>query len=343
VDLYRAWLGEHLGETVRLDATSRLLAAGADPQQMQLMEIFCHDYDLAAGLYNQAAASAGVGLHPLDTRQGELPFFAVLRRDGRLVRTGAYLRAGALLIGEDAFPLDAGRNLPVQALRAAGVLSLAGKAIVLVLQVRLGTGGSALALPYRGSLYMPAADRLAEALSRHGLLPAPLHPIVRVRFRLLDRMKSLHTTIRLPEHLAEAFGAGEITARRFSETYADVAAQAARRLDALKDPAGRLRVQREHFPELIQAIGALDARRRRQAEADPDPEKVRPLWKEMKSLKTDLLERTLRLIARDVHVLDIGLYDSRGALWPWCVALGGPGFYEELLSRAEIYEERVPA
>ena len=81
-----------------------------------LTELFLRDYDLASGLYNQAVEETSVGLRPLDTQTGELPFFATLRRDGRLVRTSMYCDGGEIRIGDDSFRLSPDRHLPLDAL-----------------------------------------------------------------------------------------------------------------------------------------------------------------------------------------------------------------------------------
>ena len=342
VDLYRGWLDKYLAGSVELDVTSNLFATAADPRRTALLEVFLTDYDLAAGLYNQAVEASGVKLRPLKTKEGELPFFAVLEHQGHLVRTGVHFRDGEIVIGQKAFKPAGDRRIALEDLIAAGVRCLSGKAILLAIQVRLSPGGAPLALPYRGSLYMPAADHLAESLRQRRLLPGGLHPIIRVRFHLLDRLKSLGATIRLPAHLAPCFGREEIPARELGQTYAELAVEAGRRLEAMKDPSRRERWQQQTFPELVQSIQALDGRRRKLAAADPKSEEIRRLWKERRSLTIELLDRTVRQIARDHQMRDIDYWDSRGALLPWSIALGGESFYHDLISRARIYEEPLP-
>ena len=194
-------------------------------------------------------------------------------------------------------------------------------------------------MPYRGSQYTPASHLLAAGLAGAGLLDGPLRPIVRVRFRLLERMGKLDTPIRLPAHLAEAIGEEEVPARRLAGSYRDLAAEAARRLEALASAQGRQSWQRESFPELTGQIGRLDRQRRDLARSDPKSQAIRDLWQRTKALQTDLLDRTVRQIARDQQVADVDYWDSRGALLPWSIALGGEEFYDELTNHAEIYDE----
>jgi len=338
VDLYRLWMGEHLGGTAELRLTSMLLATGADAHRTALLEIFTRDYALAAALYNEALAESGVPLRPLRVKEGELPFFAVLRRAGRLVRTAAYLNGSEFRAGDRTFALRDG-GLPLEELRKAGIECLAGKAALLVLQARYGPAGRPLALPHRGSLYMPAAHCLARRLQKAGLLPETLQPVLRVRFRLLDRLAGLDTPIRLPAHLAAAMGRQEVPAHELARHWRDLSADAARRLDAFRDGDARLDWQRRTLPDLFARLDALDARRRELAERDPKSAEIRRASHEHKAVQAQILDRTLRRIAADWQLKDLDYWDSRGALLPWAVALGGEKFYNELLAQAELSQE----
>ncbi|NQT54413.1 hypothetical protein HQ576_20320, partial [bacterium] len=183
VDLYHDWLREDIPSgLLRLDLTSSLFALGADPARTALLELFLRDYAHASALYNQAIEETDSELRPLKRSDGELPFFAILEHQGHLVRTAMFLRDGEMLLGEHGIPVGADGAMPVDALADVGVQAMCGKALLLVIQARIGQGGGPLALPYRGSLYMPAVDRLAAKLAADGLLPGTLHPIVRVRF-----------------------------------------------------------------------------------------------------------------------------------------------------------------
>ena len=398
IELYRSWMERYVRHPVSLDLTSSLFAVESAPSPM--LDLFLNRYEDAAALYNQAIReglgspnakacvwgplpgtasppqgtpnasrrTSGWGPRPLDAARGELPFFGAFEHEGHLVRAEAAIQNGALTFADKVVPLGPGRRVSPEGLRQAGVRCLAGKAIVLVIDVRLGERGQALALPYHGSVYMPTANRLAELLMENGLLKGPLRPIVRVRFRLLDRMKSLTTTISLPEHLAAAFGRHEITAGEFAETYPAVSAEAAARLEALKevskretgDPAaivaqpsrlcrkgpqaGRLCYsledwRRRHLPDLADQLDRLNVRRRALAKTAPKSEEIRQLWKQAKEIEIKMLQATIRQIDRDTQVSQIDYWDSRGAILPWSVGLGGESFYNEVLARAEIYEE----
>ena len=345
VDVYQGWLRERFGGRVGVDLTSNLLATGADPERTAVLEAFTRDYSQAAGLYNEAIDEAGVELRPLRIRDGELPFFAVGRRDGRWMRSAVHLDGDAIRIDDRAFALEADRRLPIRPLRDAGIVGLAGKAILLVTQVRVGAGGAPLAVPHRGSLYLPAAHLLAQKLAAAGLLPGEgkLAPIVRVRMGLLDRLRSLDAALRLPPHLAKAFGTEEISARQFGESWAAVARRAATRLEGFREELARQTWQRAAFAGLYWEIDHYDLQRRQLAEEDPKAPEIREVWKQIKLRHQQILAGTVRQIATDWQVRELDYWDSRGALLPWCVALGGQEFYNRLIQEARIYDETSPA
>lgn len=341
VDLYRAWLGELLGGSVELAAASSLAALAPGAPGVALLEIFCAHYGRAAECYNEAVRQTDVGLNPLDTQRGELPFFAALAYEGHQVRADVHYRDGALHVADASFPLKGG-HVPIEALRATGVTGLAGKAVMLAVQVRWGEDGQELALPHRGSFYMPAAQRLVGLMRREGLLTGPVRPLVRVRFGLLDRMRSLDAAIRLPNHLVACFGAEEIPARQLGERWAEVARQASERLEQFKSDEGRRAWQRKSQGVLVGEIDRLDARRRELAAREPKAPALRDVWKQLKPLQRDLLDATVRQIARDWQASQLDYWGSRGAIWPWCVAAGGQEFYNQVIARAEISREDPP-
>jgi len=339
VALYRAWMADHLhSDTVELDLSSTLFAPDADPVRTALLDGFVTHYSRAAALYNQAIDETRSDLRPLDIDAGELPFFAIQDYQGHLVRSTAYVHGGEVLFGQQSFPLADG-HLPVAAMADAGIRALASKAILLVIQARIGPAAKPLALPYHGSAYMPTANRLADKLAEAGLLPGTLQPIVRVRFHLLDHLRHVDTIIHLPEHLAAAIGQPEVPARHLGECWQAVAREAADRLETLKNPSARTQWGKDHFPTLATQIAQLDTRRRQLAEGCTTPEEMRELWVEEKALQVTLLDETLRQIARDWQVSQLDYWDSRGALLPWSIALGGQEFYDRLIAEAEIYEE----
>ncbi|MFP4055019.1 MAG: hypothetical protein ACLFV7_14255 [Phycisphaerae bacterium] len=335
-DLYGDWLTRLTGDPDRIGRTSRRFAletAAGD----ELLKLFLCDYDTLASLYNQALKDADSPLRPLHRKEGELPFFATLRQDDHLVRTGMHLRDGRLCIAGRDWPLGPDNTLPVEALRDADVLCVAGKAVVLVLQVRLD--GSSLALPHHGSLYTPATHAFQRRLEEAELLKRRPGPILRVRLHLLDRLAELETTIRLPDYLARAAGCEEMPAGRFAAEYEGLRQDAAGRLEKMTDAEARSAWQREAVGAVHEQMDALDARRRELARSDPKGPDIRKISHRIRELETDVLRRTMEQVVQDTHVRQVDYWDSRGAIEPWCVALGGEAFYHDVIARAEIVPE----
>lgn len=342
IHLYHAWLGMHVPPAVKVDFTSSLFALSADTERIGLLELFLADYSRLADLYNSAVNDSATNVHPLDIQRGELPFFATLSHQGHLVRAEAFLREGALIIGDREFPLSADRRLPLISLAQAGVRGLAAKAVLLVIQARVGKNGKSLALPYRGSLYMPAVHRLESALRAAGLI-TNIPPVVRVRFHMLDRMKTLDTPIRLPAHLARAMGRDETPARVLGENWLGLAQSARQRLQILASPSGREQWQKHTFAREFAQMAGLDERRRALAAVDAKNPEIREVWKQLKAVKLRMLDGSLRRMADDVQLADLDYWDSRGAILPWAMALGGREFYNEVLARADIYNDFGPS
>ncbi len=342
VEVCKDWLGLYADEHIEIGLTFSLFACRSGAPGTEILDVFVRDYELAATLYNEAVEEADCGLRRLKISDGELPFFAVLEHEGHAVRTGTFLRGDQIQVQDMAFRRTTDGRLPLDEMARAGVRCLAGKAVVLVIQVRLGTQGGPLVLPYRGSPYMPAADRLAQKLAEQNLLPAGLHPVVRIRFHFLDRLRELDTAVRLPPHVAAAFGRDTVPASVLGENYAALAREATDRLEAFKDPQARQRWQHDNCPETARAIEALDSRRRQLARTDPKGPEIRTLWREIKALQTELTDKLVRQIATDYQVRDLDYFDSRGALLPWSVALGGEEFYNRLIAEAELNAEPVP-
>jgi hypothetical protein len=339
VELYRRWLGRYVKTPISLGLTSELLACGGDPCQTALLEIFTGQYDVASELYNSAITETHQPLRPLDVASGELPFFATIRRDGHMVRCGVSLRGGGLQIADMHFDLLPGGRIPVNALLDAGVVALAGKAMVLVMQARIGPAGRAVALPYRGSLYMPAAVRLAEKLDQAKLLPGKLQPIVRVRLGFLDALKTVDTPIRLPEYLKTAMNAEVVPAHRLGAEWRELADGARQRLEAFATPEERRKWQEQTHGALLEEIDQIDQTRRQLAKTDPKGAEIRNLSKRARQLGTSVLDATVEQIAGDLHTAELNYWDSRGAVWPWAIALGGDDFYNNIIANARIYTE----
>ncbi len=339
IDIYRDWLREHLPESVRIDMTSRFVALDPVAPHCRLLNLFVKHYDKLAALYNEAVAETGVALNQLRPDEGELPFFLVLERDGALVRTPAFVKNGCLHGGRESWSLEPDQTLPLAKMAAAGVCCVAGKALLLVLQARLNPGGAPLALPYNGSVYMPAARRLEQKLRASGLFTSQVHPVYRVKFNFIAAFANCPTLIRLPRHLSGAFSARELPAADFAREVPGAMARAKVELARLKTKEGREALQQDLCPDLHRRRAALDASRLEIARDPARRAETADLWNQIKELDRQLLEALVDRIVRNLHVLDLDYWNSRGALMPWCVALGGRELYQRLIEEAEIYSE----
>jgi CheY-like chemotaxis protein len=344
VDLYHHWMRTYLDKTpTRIRLTSDLLRPDGPILSARLLHWFCQHYDQLAALYNEALEETDSPLRPLKAKDGELPFFAALTHQGHQVRCHVNYLDGKLVIADRQIPIGSDGQELADQLRQAEIHAVAGKALVLVLQVRMGPEGDSLALPYRGSLYMPAAHRLGFKLREAGLWEAPLAPLVRVRLGLLDRMAGTQTLIRLPDHLAEAMGREEIPADKLARRWPELGQDARRRLEKFRSDRGREAWQKHHCRDLLERIDKLDGQRREIARENPKDPRMREIWIESRTLQEQVLQRTLDQIARDWQVADVDYWDSRGALLPWSIALGGESFYDSLIQDAKVYTETPPS
>ncbi len=337
VELYRGWMQAHLPAGVTLGLTSEAFSTNQPAGRREVLDLFLKDYETAADLYNEAIATTGVRLRRLRTDEGELPFFATCRHEGHLVRTAMRLQDNQIIIAGNTFRAAANGSMPTDEMSEAGILAIAGKAIVLVAQAC--AAGGTLALPYRGSVYMPAALAFRDALISHRMLSAAPGPITRVRLGLLDSLVDIDTPVRLPEYLQAAFGYDVLPASEISRNYAPLRSEAQHRLDLFRTPEGRTTWQQVNDTETLDEIETLDHNRRNIAKTDPKNPAIREIWKEIKTRQRSLLASLTRQVAADYQMIDIDFWDTRGAIWPWAVALGGEEFYQRLISNAQVYRE----
>jgi hypothetical protein len=337
-ELYRRWLLASLGPSTRLALTSERFALRHQAATDPLLRLFLERYPEAADAYNAALHQTATGMTPLHVSEGELPFFVTLRQNGRLLRSAAAWRTGALEAADRRWPLAAGR-LPLADLERDGVVALAGKALLLVLQARLGPEGATLALPHQGSLYMPAAYAFERILRERGLLDETPRPVLRVRFRFLEHWRGCHTLVRPPAYLRQALGIEEAPAAQVGAALEAAMAEARCTLEALRDPGRREALVRQRFAAWSAERTELDAERRRLA-ADPQrrPEAT-AIWQRLKDLDRRLAEAQAEWVLQLLRLLDVAYYDSRGALLPWCLALEGETLYRRMLAQAEIVPE----
>jgi hypothetical protein len=337
-ELYRRWLLACLGPSTRLALTSERFALRRLADHDPLLRLFLERYPEAADAYNTALQQTATGMTPLRVAEGELPFFVIVRQEGRLLRSAATWRAGAIEAGGRGWRLEGGR-LPVAEMERDGVVALAGKALLLVLQARLGAEGATLALPYQGSLYMPAAYAFERLLRERGLLRETARPVLRVRFRFLEHWRGCCTRVRPPAYLRQALGIDEAPAAEVGEALGAAMTAARHTLAALRDPAQRDALVRQRFAGWSAEREALDAERR-QIAADPQrrPEAT-AIWQRVKDLDRQIAAAQAEWVVQLLRLLDVAYYDSRGALLPWCIGLAGEALYRRVVAEAEITPE----
>jgi len=342
LEFYGAWSATHVPGTVDLGRTSSFLGLDSDagPRSRFLLELFVRNCAVCSKLYNEAIEETGVGLNPLRQQTGELPFFAVWRRGERLLRSEICLEDDVLQADDRRWPLRSGdHTVPFSALTADGVVCLPGKALLLVLQTRLAPDGFPLVLPYQGSLYMPAAHRFESKLRAAGILEVDACPIRRMRFRFLDRLRGIDTIIHLPPYLQRATGEAELSAAAFAEHVPTLVNRASTRLESTRSDDGRKQVGATLSPNEYKEMSDLEPRRRELARDPACRQQAGALWNRVKELQTIILQRLVDQLVDDFSVAGLDYWDSRGALLPASIGLGGKEFYEKLLDAAECYDE----
>jgi hypothetical protein len=308
---------------------------------LELLDLFTRDYQDLADLYNQAVDQTGVGVNRLRVDRGDLPFFAVWQRGERMVRTALRLDGDTVDAGLASWPAATTIHDLRERLAHAGCLAVTGKALLLVLQVRLAPHGAALALPYNGSLYMPAAFAFERALRDQGLIRDEVLPVYRVRLRFVEHWRGLDTTIRLPEYMVPAFAAAELPAGEVAARLPDVLARARHDLELMRSDQGRSRWLAARFPDEHREIEELEEQRRQLARDPETRDRAAVLWDRVKALQTSMRREQVEAAWRNLHLLNLDYWDSRGAIITWSIALDGPGLYADVLHDAEIHREEV--
>ncbi len=343
VDLYREWMKSFATGRVAYALTSDFFRDDTDGKaRMPLLNLFLRDYQTVSTLYNEALQETAVGLNPLLQKDGELPFFAVWSKQGRMWRTGLQVVGDTLRAGTEVWKLCAGRgseSLPWTEMEKAGLTCIAGKAVLLVIQARLLAPDAALVLPYQGSLYMPAVHAFEKKLRQHALLDDDVPPVYRVRFNFLHALAGIDTVISLPEWLQNAFSARELTAGKFAEELPAVMRHHELRLQQLSTASGRQEFLGDHDGLRARTIAALEKRQKELARHAETRAEASVLWDQVKRLKQQQLQYLVESVMQSLHVANLSYWDSRGALLPWCIALGGERFYRQLLAQAEFYPD----
>ena len=342
VDLYRDWISAHTS-TVNYGLTSERFAIHRpEIENDPLLLYFLNDYEAASGFYNEAIQETDSALNQLSTQSGDLPFFAVWKKQGVFFRTALAIDGRTLIAGDHEWKLrdtSKGRRLPVDKMTKAGVCGIAGKALLLVLQARLAPAGDSLALPYRGSSYMPTARLLEQKLQARNILASPVKPVYRIKLNFLQSLRRARTILQLPPHLARSFGETEIRAVDFADQLETVLTRNQAFLDTCLKDDGRQTLMGELTPALEEKAAALDTRRKEVARNPETRHLASGMWDEVKKIRKEQWETFIDTVVARIHTADLDYFNSRGAVYPWSLAIGGQAHYDKVISEAEIYEE----
>ncbi len=323
-ELYQSWLQSYFSKDCIIKTSEHKYLANTS---ITMLKKVVRNYDQFVQIYNESIEESGVELSPINAETGDLPFFVIYNKDGHLVRSSIKIENAELIAGGLKFPIDEFFN---------HVKEVSGKALLLVIISRLNDSGTSLALPVNGSLYTPAAVILAKKMRESGFITDELHPIKRVRFKFLQSMRKSSVLINLPNYL-HSFFPKTMKANEFSAQLPEVVKQCKKTLQDLESNSEV--IFQSWFPELFQKINQLKSLKNQYGR---DPEKrhlCSDIWKEVKELEKQFHTNCYQLLINTVHCSEIDYWDSRGALLPWSIALGGESFYQELISNAEIFSE----
>lgn len=340
VDIYTDWMNAETDERTEIRTTSEIFGIDSMSEaQLNLLIAFTSNFEELATLYNEAIDETDSSLNKLHIKKGELPFFAVRTHNGRMIRTGLFLNENTLSTPDGASWKLTNNTVPLEQMKQDGVINISGKALLLVTQARLSSVPCSLALPYNGSLYMPTAHCLAQKLAEQNIIPIGIHPITRVKFNFLEAMRDVSTIIKLPEHLHSAFSKPELPAQEFAEEIPRAIRKAQTLLEQFKSEEGRENWEKQTFGKIIEETEALEQKRRALVRNPETRDQAKTMWKTIKQTDLNILKSQIDAIIQAHHIIDLDYWNSRGALLPWSIALGGNEFYQKLIETAEIYPE----
>lgn len=343
-DFYKKWLRFRLSRNIRCDRALNLFGFGEKSDDKlsgnSLLSLFLTDYSLLAETYNRAIQETGEGVNRLDVKNGELPFFSVWRRGGRMFRTPMKLVDQSLICGETYWRLTKGKEPPWREMRREGLVSIAGKALILVLEARNKRTGAPLALPEQGSLYMPAAHTFQRYLAELGFQAAETYPILRVKLSFLTHLQDVkESVVRPPEYIRNRLACDTVETAELARRLAELREEAQQELAAARSDEGRERLRSQLDPEADREIKELEGRRRELARQPETRADASELWDKIKALEKGRWYKMTQRLSDDLHLSNVDYWNSRGAILPWSIAAGGPDLYDKIIKQAEIREE----
>lgn len=304
--LYALLLG-HEPQNVTVDCTTNLLRLTpetAGRPRFRFVDLFLNPAtrEKAIEAYNQAVS--GSTIYTLDKfGAGALPFDILVPSHGR----GTLRVTPRVVFVETRQPIAIGLKKPVESLQELAALlnaklgeevTLVGKAVSLI---------SMLAQEFlfvfneEGSLYVQRTRKMNDLLARQGVA-LEMRPILRMRYHTWDALSVGNATLRLPEHLAVAFGQPTLTTSEFAASWRAVITEQRARCQQIADlrkPLELMTYLRDHDPqtpweermaEYTEAKGQLLALRERaaalQSEAQDMIARIQTLSAQEQTLQT---------------------------------------------------------
>jgi len=263
-DLYRylyrdflVWLIGRVPERVGFTRTTELLRftpETAHRPRFQLLQRFLdpRTRPVCERAYNEAVA--GTEIYALDEfGEGALPFDLLIPRRGRgtLLLTERYL---TVLTPE---PIILRLKQPVESVDALAKVitqafgdgcTLIGKALTLVPML---SHEFVFVFNERGSPYLHLSARMLQRMQQEGV-PVSTYPLLRLRYATWDTIGAECVQLRLPDHLATAFGERELCSEQFARRWREVVQaqkQLLRMLGACRSPRELMRFLAERYGE----------------------------------------------------------------------------------------------
>ncbi len=233
-DLYRylqrdflVWLIGRVPEMVGFTRTTELLRFTPKTAHLPRFQLLTRFLDprtrpLCERAYNEAVA--GTEIYSLDEfGEGALPFDLLIPQRGRgtLLLTERYLTVLTpepivLRLNEPIETVDALAELITQAL--GDQCTLIGKALTLVPML---AHEFVFVFNERGSPYLHLSARMLQQIQQQGV-EIHLYPLLRLRYATWDTIGAECVQLRLPDHLAEAFGERELCSGQFARRWREV-------------------------------------------------------------------------------------------------------------------------
>ncbi|HRU05983.1 MAG TPA: hypothetical protein P5137_09445 [Candidatus Brocadiia bacterium] len=208
-------------DLTRVSEVFRLNTKTAGLPRFRLLDLFVRSAtaERAREAYDEAVA--GAAIYALEAfGAGAIPFdlYVPGRGRGTLFVLDKHVVAHTnprTVMEHEGGEMTLGRLAEMVERQAGPGAAVVGKAVTLAAML---ASEFVFVLNETGSAYMPRVAALAAGLKRRGLEAAFL-PVLRVGYRTWDALSVVDARLRLPEHLAQAFGAGCVSGEEFARRW----------------------------------------------------------------------------------------------------------------------------